>query len=265
MPGGSEGPLLSTVKRTSDTRRCLEGVHVYREGSEGVESKRLPCGRRECAVCRAQWNRGAFFRVMAGIPDEGWQWVWYVVLTAPGVAGIRTGDEAVEWNRGSGLRLRHFMQEVRRHAARQGERAEYAATPELQARGLVHYNVLLREACVSDPGLFQRWAVAAGFGEVVYAEHARTRFGLVRYIGGYVIKARDHFPPGFRAVRFSGGWALWTEDPRAPSGWIAIPEDEDVRILRRVKRAMTVRDAWASYEMSCRMMFDARAKVRGWA
>jgi hypothetical protein len=153
---------------------------------------------------------------------------------------------------------------------------------------VLHFNVLLRDADLS-PSDVQRWAVGAGFGEVVYASPARTSVGLGRYVAGYITKARDVFPPGFRVVRCSRGWSLARTPeggevpapsgderkvvleatgaglPTEPPGWYAYPVTPERRLEGLIRRRWRALVGRREFDERCAGMFQRRAAARGWA
>lgn len=279
---GAAGAPLDLVRTTPssggvrDPEGCGRGVPFYTP--EG-EPRHVGCGQRGCADCRDAWNRRALGKILDGIPREGYaERMRYIVLTAPGLESIAAPADAVEWNRRYGDRMELFIRETRRRALRDGlPRPEYFSTPELQERGVLHGNVLIRDF-PGDEGDLQRWALGAGFGEIAYSGTARTRVGLARYIGGYVVKARDEFPLGTHYFRHSAGWSLAEARKRTPGEFVGGPpqgmswrvwaergdEYELFMAMRRYKRRSRVSDSIASFEGRCAAMFRQRARVRGW-
>lgn len=154
----------------------------------------LPCRRRQCPACGVSYRRYVQARLFSGL--QGSEAVRYVVVTRPG--GAWSASDLAAFNADSPRRLKAFLRAVR---GRYGAPA-YFWTAELQRRGAVHFNVLLRGGLFMPHRELVGHAEAAGFGPRVSVNLARPEGAVgVSYdglgaSGAYITKAVNYVTKG---------------------------------------------------------------------
>jgi len=163
-----------------------------------------PCGSWACDVCSVSNTRAWRKRFRLGLEaDDTGEIPKLLTLTS------RPGEP----RHVSLARLSRRFEYLRTLLARQFPAARldgYAGVPELTRAGALHFHVVLRGA----PFVPQRWwskaAHRAGFGYVVDVRALGSRSGATAYLSKYLGKqlGSRSWPPHFRRVRFSQGWAV---------------------------------------------------------
>lgn len=175
----------------------------------------LPCRSWRCPQCSVSNRRAFRKRLRLGLSGSPSQAEKPKLLT---LTSLPSEDPA----RSRALLSRRFA-EVRRQLERAfpGCHVEYAGAVELTRRGAVHFHVVLRGVPFLPQSVWSRMVERCGFGPVV--DIRQVRGGAVgdylsKDLGAYLTKqAATRWPPHFRRVRFSQGWAPeWV--PRRRSG-----------------------------------------------
>jgi len=157
--------------------------------------------RWHCMDCTWRYVRRVRRLIHRGLADG----VKYVVLTAPG-----EGLDVEAWNAGARGRFKAFLRLLRQET---GQRCPYFATWELQRRGALHVNVLLRVRYLPHRQL-QSLAVRTGFGARASIRQASKED--VRYVAkigpgglvGYVTKDVSERHLMGHAYSYSRSWLL---------------------------------------------------------
>jgi len=158
----------------------------------------------------------------------------YVVLTAPG------GVDVATWNAGAPARLTAFVRGIRRAM---GGRVSYFYTAEIQdgkrrrdgqARGAIHYNLVLRGTRYVPLATWNRVAASAGFGTNALHPRlvrpsksrsvgARTSLGGLAWYAtkllGYVLKDAPGWNVRARVYGHSRDWPLPPDPSIGRRGW----------------------------------------------
>jgi len=156
---------------------------------------------------------------------EGAEHPRFLTLTSP------AGDSPEASLRLLSRRFEKLRRLVRR-GGHEGE-FEFGGVVELTQRGIAHFHVLFRGPYLTQ-ATWSRLAAEAGFGQVVWIERAsadKVAGYVTKALPAYVTKALRvpaTFPPHYRRVRFSRGWApAWEVPTRVPSAepspWELVP------------------------------------------
>jgi len=154
-----------------------------------------------CECCQWKYVRRVRRLIHRGLEDGA----KYLVLTAPG-----RGLDTDAWNGRSRDRLKAFLRLLRQET---GQRCPYFATWELQRRGALHCNLLVRMSYVPHETL-QRLAVRAGWGARLSVNAATKQH--VRYVSkigpgglvGYITKDVSERHLMGHAYSYSRSWLL---------------------------------------------------------
>jgi len=209
---------------------------VNRETSMALS---VGCGKRTCrgrltgdpTACAVRWVKRTRALLLSGLKGHGEPMV-YVVLTAPGVVG----PGLAAWNQGAPAKLQAFIRGARR---RMGCELEYFWTAELQKRGAIHYNLILRGTRYLPLTTWNSLAASAGFGtnglhprlirpsKVLSAGSRSSLGGVTWYVTkllAYVLKDAPGWAEHSRVYGHSHRWPLAPDPLTGRRGWVAEPE-----------------------------------------
>lgn len=209
-------------------RKCPDPVTVYHRDTG--KRLRLPCRRRVCLYCGPQhWRPRVLAGLHSGLGDRSADYL-AILLTAPGEADPEDFNDRASalWHR--------FTTYLRRAWGDRFAELEFWRVAELQARGHVHFHVVIRGAAylpitnASGTGL-RDLAVKAGFGPWVGVRRPRDYPGGVRslghYFGKYLLKTYLRRGAVAKLVTFSQGWrTAWVRPPKreGASPWAVLPK-----------------------------------------
>lgn len=221
-------PTLLPDSSTSggDTlQNCPDRIRVYHRDTG--RRLLLPCRRRVCSYCGPKhWRPKVLAGLHSGLGRDGHDYL-AILLTAPGGVDADTfnADVSAKWNR--------FTTYLRRAWGRTYPDLQFWRVAELQARGHVHFHVVVRGARflpvtnASGTGL-RDLAVQAGFGTWVGVRRPRDYPGGVRslghYFGKYLLKGYSRSIGVSKLVTFSQGWRVgWvTRKREGESEWVYV-------------------------------------------
>lgn len=212
---------------------CGDKVRIY--SSDGRKRLLIPCGRRTCEHCGPwHWRPRVLAGLHTGLRGAGDEYL-AVLLTAPGESASH------EFNATASQAWNYFATLLRRGYP--GTDIQYWRVAELQARGHVHFHVVVRglrylgfcrtrqdrivgRTCCGKSGCLRQMALTAGFGSWVGVRRPRDYPGGVRslgwYFGKYLLKHYQNRIGVTKLVTFSQGWRVgWKRHERDGGGrWL---------------------------------------------
>jgi hypothetical protein len=228
-PGGGVGErntaLLGSSLDTYGTSppKC-ERVRLVNQSTGEIGG--FPCKSWYCDICAPRQLRRAQRHIGLGLEEDARaERPKFLTLTS------RPGELPHE----SASLLTDRYANVRRHLTRSfpGASIEYAGVPERTRAGALHFHVIVRGVPFMPQAVWSRLAERFGFGRIVWIAAVKGERGMTSYLtkslSAYMTKdlSRHRWPPGFRRLRFSQGWAL---------GWVSR--------ARRVRPADSQGDSW---------------------
>lgn len=197
-------PSLVTGENKSIRARCERVRLMNRETRREYGAA---CGSWGCGICAPVKRSQVIRRLHLG-------------LTGPGARDPRTRPRFLtltcpphETDGTSCAQLGRRWQALRQIVEREtGGRVEFLGVVERgqRRRKRVHLHLVIRAPWIRQAD-WSRWAVRAGFGPVVDIREVKTHqiaSYAAKTLGGYLTKAAgERWPPHFRRVRASRGWA----------------------------------------------------------